>query len=105
MNDVGYGKSKGIRHGQIHYLRSDYSINCIHNLGNPSRIRPDNEYIVEIQVNISSDTTLGEEAIGQHVKTNGKPKGISHLKRMSIIVDPTPVPQIYSRVKRKGDSS
>ena len=42
-----------------------------------------------------------EEAIGQHVKTNGKPKGISHATRMPIIVEPTPVPQIHSGVKRK----
>ena len=43
--------------------------------------------------------TWEEEAIGQHVKTNGKPKGISHSTRMSI-VDSTPVEPIHSNVIR-----
>ena len=75
------------------------------NLGNPRGIRPDNECIVGIQKNISLDTILGEETIGQHFKKNGKQKGISHLTRMPIIADTTPVPQIHSGVKLKVNSS
>ena len=74
------------------------------NLGNPHGMRSNNKCIAGIQVKISSDTTLGKEAIGQHVKTIVKPKGISHLTWISIIVDPTPVPQIYSGLKCNGDS-
>ena len=33
---------------------------------------------------ISSDTTLGEEAIGQCIKTNGKPEGIRHVTQIPI---------------------
>jgi hypothetical protein len=99
------GKSNDISHGLINEMRPGYSGNRTSNLGNPHGIRPDNERIAGIQENISLDTTLGVEAIGKDVKTNVKPKGISHLTRMPIIVDPTPVPQIYSGVKRKGDSS
>ena len=44
--------------------------------------------------------TWVEEAIGQHVKTNGKPKCISHSTRMPI-VDSNPVEQIHSNVKRQ----
>ena len=46
--------------------------------------------------------TREEEAIGQHVKTNGKPQGISHLTRMPIL-DSTPVEQIHSNVKQQLD--
>ena len=35
MNDDGNIKSHDIRHRQIHDVRSGYSRNCIHNLGNP----------------------------------------------------------------------
>ena len=86
-------------------MRSGYSGNRMSNLGNPHGMLPDNKCIARIQEKISSDTTLGQEAIGQHVKTIGKPKGISHLTRMPIIADPTPVLQIYSVVKQKGDSA
>ena len=41
-----------------------------------------------------------EEAIGQHVKTNGKLQGISHSTQISI-ADLTPVEQIHSEVKRQ----
>ena len=104
-SDNGNGKSQDMRHGQNHEVRSGYSENCMSNLGNPYGMRPDNKCITGIQDQLSSDNTLGSEAIGQHVKTNGKPKGISHLTRMPIIADTTPVPQIYSGLKRKGDSA
>ena len=105
MNDDINGKSHDICHGQIYHLHSGYSGNCIHNLGNPNGIHPDNKCIVGLQENISSDNTLGEEAIGQHVKTNGKSKGIRYLARMTIIAEPIPVTQIHSGVKCKGNSS
>ena len=96
LTDEGNGKSNDISHGMNHEMRSGCSGNRMSNLGNPHGIRPDNDCVTEIQENISLDTTLGVEAIGQHVKTNGKPKGISHLTREPIIADPTPAPQIYS---------
>ena len=77
----------------------------MNNLVNPSGICPDNEYIVGIQENVSSDNTLGGEAIGQYIKTNGKLKGISHVTRMPITVDPTQVPQIHFGFKRKVHSA
>ena len=64
-NEDRNSKLQGICHEQNHEIRSGYSRNCINNLGNPSRIRPDNEFIIVIQKNLSSDTTLGDEAIGQ----------------------------------------
>ena len=102
--DEGNGKPKGISHGLNHEMRSGCPGSCMSHLGNPHGIRPDNDCVVGTQEHVSTDTTLGVEAIGQHVKTNGKPKGISHETRMPI-ADPTPAPQIYSGVKRKGDSS
>lgn len=103
-SDEGSGKPNGISHGLTHELRSGCPGNRMSHLGNPHGIRPDNDCIVGTQEHVSTDTTLGVEANGQHVKTNGKPKGISHATRMPI-ADPTLVPKIYSGVKRKGDSS
>ena len=71
--------------------------------GNPSGMRPDNKIIARIQENLSVNT-WEEEAIGQHVKTNGKPKGISHLTRIPI-VDSTPVQQIHPEIKCQRDLS
>ena len=102
--DEGNGKSQDISHGLNHEMRSGCPGSRMSHLGNPHGIRPDNDCVAGTQEHVSSDTTLGVEAIGQHVKTNGKPQGISHATRM-LIADPTPAPQIYSGVKRKGDSS
>ena len=74
LNDDGKGKSNNMNHGQNHEMRSGCSGNCMSNLSNPSRICPNNKCISGIHEKISSDTTLGEEGIGQHVKTIGKPK-------------------------------
>ena len=103
--DEGNGKLQYISYGLNHEIRSGCSGNRMSNLGNPHGIRPDNDCVAGTQDHVFSDTTLGVEAIGQHVKTNGKPKGIRHETRMPIIADPTLAPQIYSGVKRKGDSS
>lgn len=105
LTDEGNGKSNDISHGLNHEMRSGCPGSCMSHLGNPHGIRTDNDCVVGTQEHVSSDTTLGVEAIGQHVNKNGKPKGISHETRMPIIANPTPAPQIYSGVKRKGDSS
>ena len=105
LTDEGNGKSNDISHGMNHEMRSGCSDNSMSHLGHPHGERPDNDCVAGTQEQLFSDTTLGVEAIGQHVKINGKPKGISHLTRMPIIADPTPVPQTYSGAKRKGDSS
>ena len=89
-SDDGNVKLQDISHGQNHEMHSAYSGNCMSNLGNPHGMRPDNKCITRIQDKISSDTTFGEEAIGQHVKTIIKTFGISH---------------IYSGGKCKGDSA
>ena len=52
--------------------------------GNPSRIRPANEVIDGIQEH-TSDHNLVEEAIGQYIKINGKPKDTRHTTRMTIV--------------------
>ena len=67
------------------------------NRGNLTRTRPDNVIVASIQENISV-IPREEEAIGQHVKTNGKPQGISHSTRIPI-VDSTHVEQIHYNVK------
>ena len=103
--DEGNGKPQGISHGPNHEMRSGCPGSCTSHLGNPHGISPDNDCVAGTQEHVFLDTTLGVEAIGQHVKTNGKPQGISHATRMPIIADPTLVPQIYSGVKRKGDST
>ena len=102
--DEGNGKPQGISHGLNHEMRSGCPGSRTSNLGNPHGISPDHDCVAGTQEHVFSDTTLGVEAIGQHVKTNGKPQGISHATRMPI-ADPTPAPQIYSGVKRKGDST
>ena len=66
--------------------------------GNLSRILPDNEIITSIQKSIYVNTREGE-AIGKHVKTNGKPQRISHSTWV-LIVDSTPVEQINSNIKQ-----
>ena len=103
--DEGNGKPQGISHGLNHEMRSGCPGSRTSNLGNPHGISPDNDCVAGTQEHVFSDTTLGVEAIGQHIKTNGKPKGISHLTRMPIKADSTLVPQIYSGVKRTGDSA
>ena len=92
-NGEGNGKPQGISHGMNHEVRSGYSSNHTHNLGNPSGISPDNDLFDRIQEN-----SPGDEANRQNVKTIGKPKGISHASRLPMLVDPTPVYQIHKYV-------
>ena len=82
-NEDTNGKPQGIRHGNNHEMRLDSSSNVTRNLGNPHGIRPANDNIARIP-----EETLGDEAIEQHVKSNGNPKGISHETWMPMIVDP-----------------
>ena len=90
QNEEINGKPEGISHGNNHELRSDYSGNVHHDLGNPHRIRPANDNIARIP-----EETLGDEAIAQHVKSTGKPNGISQETRMPMIVDPILVDHIH----------
>ena len=99
------GKSQDISHGNNREMRSGYSSQDNSNLGNPHGIRPDLDCVGRIQEDISSDNSSGGEAIAQHVKTIGKPQGISHATRMAIIADPALVPRIHSGVKRTADTA
>ena len=97
-NEEINGKPQGISHGNNHEMRSGYSGNVDHNLGNPSGIRPENDNIARIP-----EETLGDEAIKRHVNSTGKPKGISHETRTPTIVDPTHGNQIHDDVKLDTD--
>ena len=90
-NEDETGKSEDIRHGQTHDLRPGNSRNSTNDLGNPRGIRPENECFSEVQNILSQDNIPGEEAIGQYVNIDGKPKGIRPRSRKPMIVEPTPV--------------
>jgi len=97
-NEEINGKPQGISHGNNHEMHLGYSGNVTRNLGNPSRIRPENDNIARIQ-----EETLGDEAIKRHVNSTGKPEGISHETQTPTIVDPTHGNQIHDDVKLHTD--
>ena len=90
-NEDETGKLQDTRHGRNQDLRSGNFQNSTNDLGNPRGIRPENECISGVQDIISQDYIPGEEAIGQYVNIDGKPKGIRPRSRKPMIVEPTPV--------------
>ena len=94
------GKSNDISHGENHEIRSGYSHSRMNSNGNPYGIRPENDCVNGIQGNNSLEFSPAEDAIGQPVKVDGKPKGKSPSPRKSEIADPTPVLLIHSEVVR-----
>ena len=97
LNEDRYGKSAEDKsHVENHANRSGYSNSSIIDEGKPSTgIRPVNNCENRIQGNESQDLSPGDEAIRQPVSVDGKPGGISHSHRKSMIAEPTPVLMIH----------
>ena len=98
LNEDQNGKSEDKSHGENHSNRAGYSYSSTFDEGKPFGIRPVNNCANRIQVKQSKDYSPGDEAIWQPVSVDGKPGGISHSHRKSIIAEPTPVLVIHPEV-------